>query len=49
MTQPRDRFGRFKKKKYERPPRKGTVAVGSDADLVIVDMEHEEILRAEFP
>jgi dihydroorotase len=28
-------------------PQKGAIAVGSDADLVVLDMDHEEVLRAE--
>lgn len=28
-------------------PRKGSLSVGADADLVVVDMNHEEVLRAE--
>jgi dihydroorotase len=28
-------------------PQKGTITVGADADLVVVDMEHEEVLSAE--
>jgi dihydroorotase-like cyclic amidohydrolase len=28
-------------------PQKGTIAVGSDADLVVVDLEMEKVVRAE--
>lgn len=28
-------------------PQKGVLAVGSDADIIVVDMDHEEILKAE--
>ncbi|MGH9086530.1 MAG: dihydroorotase, partial [Acidimicrobiales bacterium] len=28
-------------------PQKGSIAVGADADLVVLDMDHEEVLRAE--
>jgi dihydroorotase-like cyclic amidohydrolase len=28
-------------------PQKGTIAVGSDADLVVVDLEEERVVRAE--
>jgi dihydroorotase len=27
-------------------PRKGSISVGADADLVVLDMDHEEVLRA---
>jgi dihydropyrimidinase len=42
-----DRATRGPAKVYGIYPRKGTIAVGSDADLVVVDLERERVVRAE--
>ena len=41
-----DRATRSPARVYGIYPRKGTIAVGSDADLVIVDLEEERVVRA---
>jgi dihydropyrimidinase len=42
-----DRATRAPAKTYGIYPKKGTIAVGSDADLAIVDLELEKVVRAE--